>query len=172
MKFNTMRVRYNMRSNHSIVTGIASALCLFFSPLTVADSVTINECTIECQIKQIEAYFAALDRISLKNSNTDDIDALLALMHDDVKYIHVEYQANFNKESWRRAFIRNLKRGVYQDSNAEEMHMVRYIPGKNHIAVEYSHGERKVDGSWVPGELNLAVFGFKDGKISLIRELW
>lgn len=167
-----MKSSSNTKIHDIIFAGITGLASLLIPTLAFSKTDAAKECTTECQVKQVEAYFGALDKVSLKNSNAGDIDALLALMHDDVKYIHVEYQANFNKAIWRKAFMRNLQRGAYNDSEAEEMRLVRYIPGKNHLAVEYSHGERKRDGRWVAGDLNLAVFGFTEGKISLIRELW
>ena len=96
------------------------------------------DCDSNCQLKQINAYFSALDVIGRKGSSIEDIDELLSLTHDDVKYIHVEYQANFTKQSWRKAFIRNLKRGAYQKSKENEMRILKTIFGKNYIAIEYS----------------------------------
>jgi hypothetical protein len=110
--------------------------------------------------------------VSRKNSTLNDIDLLLALTHDDVKYIHVEYEANFTKELWRKAFIRNLERGAYQNNANNEMHVLNSIFGKNHVAIEYSHGVIQPNGTWEKTEPLLVVFGFTNGKISLIKELW
>ncbi len=88
-----------------------SFTCLILSNIAIASS-----CDSICQLDQIKSYFAALDKVSRKYSSIEDIDSLLTLMHDNVKYIHVEYEANFDKESWRKAFIRNLKRGAYQNT--------------------------------------------------------
>ncbi|MEW6997417.1 nuclear transport factor 2 family protein [Colwelliaceae bacterium BS250] len=140
---------------------------LAFANLTFAES-----CDSSCQLSQINSYFAALDNVSRKNSSIKDIDSLLALTHQDVKYIHVEYQANFTKESWRKAFIRNLERGAYQNSDINEMRIINSIYGKNHTAIEYSHGVIQPDGTWQQTAPLLVIFGFTDGKISLIKELW
>ncbi len=144
-----------------------SFTCLFLSNIAVAST-----CESDCQLNQIKGYFIALDKISRKGSSNEDIDNLLALMHDEVKYVHVEYQANFNKTSWREAFIRNLKRGFYQNDDKNEMRVSNTIFGKNYTAIEYSHGLIQQDGSWQPSEPLLVLFGFKDGKISLVKELW
>lgn len=129
-------------------------------------------CDSICQLSQIKSYFLALDKVSLKNSSIKDIDSLLALTHDEVKYIHVEYEANFNKESWRKAFIRNLERGAYQKSVKNEQHILNSILGKNHIAIEYAHGVIQPDGTWQQAQPRLVIFGFTNEKISLIKELW
>ena len=44
--------------------------------------------------------------------------------------------------------------------------------GKNHIAIEYSHGVIQENNTWQQTEPLLVIFGFKGGKISLIKELW
>ncbi|WP_046006315.1 nuclear transport factor 2 family protein [Pseudoalteromonas rubra] len=130
------------------------------------------DCTTDCQLSKVNQYFDALDTVSYKGSTAADIDALINLMHDEVKYEHIEYQANFDKPAWRRAFLRNLESGRYDSATSREIRVLRTIPGKSHIAVEYAYGVNQADGSWQQQEPMLAVFGFKDGKISLIRELW
>jgi len=93
-------------------------------------------------------------------------------MHADVKYIHVEYEASFDKESWRKAFVRNLERDAYQNTNENEQRVLKAILGKNHVAVEYSHGVIQKDGTWQQKKPLLVLFGFTEGKISLVKELW
>lgn len=130
------------------------------------------ECKSECQLEQVKLYFAALDKVARKGSTSNDIDALLELTHENVKYIHVEYEANFDKKTWRNAFLRNLELGRYQNTEENEKRILRSISGKNYLAVEYSRGIVHSDGSWSGSEPLLALFGFTDGKISLIKELW
>ncbi|TMP27648.1 hypothetical protein CWB99_14375 [Pseudoalteromonas rubra] len=130
------------------------------------------KCDSHCQLSKVNQYFDALDTVSYKGSTVADIDALIGLMHDEVKYEHIEYQANFDKPAWRRAFLRNHESGRYDSETNREIRVLRTIPGKNHIAVEYAYGFNQADGSWQQQEPMLAVFGFKEGKISLIRELW
>ncbi len=142
-------------------------MCLILSNIATASS-----CDSTCQLDQIKSYFSALDKVSRKGLSIEDIDSLLALMHDNVKYIHVEYEANFDKESWRKAFIRNLKRGAYQNTVKNEKCIINSILGKNHIAIEYSHGVTQENGTWQQTEPLLVLFGFTEGKISLVKELW
>jgi len=144
---------------------------IFTSFITSKPTLAAN-CDSTCQLEQINSYFSALDIVSRKNSSINDIDSLLALTHDAVKYIHVEYQANFTKKSWRKAFIRNLDRGAYQNSPKNEIRVLNTIFGKNHTAIEYSNGVIQPDGTWKPTEPLLIIFGFNNGKISLIKELW
>lgn len=137
-----------------------------------AHNAMAQDCDEACQLSQVNAYFTALDKVARQGSSMSDIDALLALMDSSVKYIHVEYQADFDKASWRRAFKRQLELGNYQNSDRNEARIINSITGKNHIAIEYSHGLLDDDGNWQATDKYLAIFGFTNGKISLIKELW
>jgi len=140
--------------------------------LTFVKTVSASSCGSTCQLDLVNSYFKALDKIARKDSSIKDIDFLLGFTDDDVKYIHVEYQANFTKDSWRKAFIRNLERGAYQNNESNEIRVLSSILGKNHLAIEYSHGVIQADGIWQQTEPLLVIFGFTDSKISLVKELW
>jgi hypothetical protein len=131
-----------------------------------------KDCDTGCQMQQIDSYFKALDKISAKGSSIKEIDHFLSILHPDVKYIHVEYAASFDRTAWRQAFIRNLERGAYQNSNQSEQRVLTSIAGKNHVAVEYAHGVRLQDGTWQQQQPLLILFGFNAGQISLVKELW
>jgi len=131
-----------------------------------------KDCDEYCQLEQVKAYFFALDKVAKKGSTSSDVDALLALTHDDVKYIHVQYEANFTKDTWRKAFLRNIELGRYQKTDKNQIRILNSIEGKNHIAIEYSHGVIQANGKWEKTNKYLAIFGFTDGKLSLIKELW
>jgi hypothetical protein len=142
-------------------------VCLGFTNTSMAEN-----CDATCQLNLVNSYFSALDKVARKDSTHKDIDSLLSLTHENVKYIHVEYEANFSKNSWRKAFIRNLERGAYQNNKKNEMRILNSIAGKNYLAIEYSHGVIQADGSWQKTEPLLVIFGFTDSKISLVKELW
>ncbi len=140
--------------------------------LTFVKTASASSCGSTCQLDLVNSYFNALDKIARKDSSIKDIDFLLGFTHDDVKYIHVEYQANFTKDSWRKAFIRNLELGAYKKNETNEIRVLSSISGKNHLAIEYSHGVIQADGVWQQTEPLLVIFGFTDSKISLVKELW
>jgi len=148
-----------------IITGILALLATMQTAFA-------QECNSDCQLQQVNSYFLALDKVSRKGSTAEDIEALLSLTHDDVKYIHVEYEANFTKETWRKAFLRNLAKDSYQHTDKNQIQILQSIAGKNHLAVEYSHGVIQPDGQWKKSKQKLVLFGFTDGKLSLIKELW
>ncbi|WP_338294161.1 hypothetical protein [Planctobacterium marinum] len=137
-----------------------------------AFSANATDCDNACMLQQAEKYFQALDRVAKRGSTQQDIDNLIALMHDSVKYEHIEYGADFDKKAWAEAFARQLKKGAYQNGPENEIRILNVIYGKTHAAVEYSHGLRKEDGTWQPDMKMFALFGYTDNKISLIREYW
>lgn len=142
-------------------------ICVVFSNTSFA-----LQCDSKCQLSLINAYFAALDNVSRKGSTIEDINSLLKLTHDQVQYIHVDYEANFNKQTWRKAFVSNLERGAYQNSDKNRIRVTNVIYGKNHVAIEYAHGVIQDDGIWQQSDPLLVIFGFTEGKISLVKELW
>ena len=144
--------------------------CLSF--IILSYSSMAKDCDEYCQLEQVKAYFFALDKVAKKGSTSSDVDAILALTHDDVKYIHVQYEANFTKDTWRKAFLRNIELGRYQKTDKNQIRILNSIEGKNHIAIEYSHGVIQANGKWEKTNKYLAIFGFTDGKLSLIKELW
>jgi len=129
-------------------------------------------CDKQCKLEQVEIYFNNIDRVFKQDSSQQDIEAFIAHVHDEVKYQHPEYGADFNKKSWREAFLKQLQLGSYDSGPKDEARILNAIDGKQHMAVEYSYGKKQADGSWQAGKPFLALFGFKDGKISLVREYW
>jgi hypothetical protein len=132
---------------------------------------TADDCASDCMLQAVEAYFGALDEVSRRGSGVDDVDSLLELLDENVRYVHVEYEADFSRSEWRDAFVRNLQRGAYANGPQDETRILRSIPGKRHLAVEYSHGVVR-NGVWEAGDSYLALFEFAEGRISLVKELW
>ncbi len=133
-----------------------------------------KNCDGNCKEKLVRAYFNNLDVVFREGSNAEDIDALFQIFHPDVKYEHVEYQADFDFESWKEAFISNLNRGAYKKGANESIKITKMIHGKTHMAVEYGYGTIDNEGLWMPSENVglLILFGFKEDKISLVKEYW
>lgn len=133
-----------------------------------------GNCEKACQQKLVEDYFLFFDKVMKKGSTEKDIANLFALFHADVKYEHLEYEASFNREEWHEAFVANLKRGAYQAPESEAIKVSKLIFGKSHVAVEYQYGTLTDGINWQAKDNNglLALFGFKDSKIVLLREYW
>ena len=93
-----------MKPRHLLLT-----LAILLSPAASQAA----ECSEECQLAQVRAYFAQLDAVMRKGSSAADVDALFRLFDEDVKYQHIEYGADFDRAAWKEAFLRNLENGSY-----------------------------------------------------------
>lgn len=131
-------------------------------------------CDQECQKSVIETYFTQLAEIYRKGSTEADIDKLFGMLHQNVRYEHKTYDANFDCAGWRDAFVNNLKRGAYNKTMKDVIRIDQYIHGNNYAAVSYSYGLIDNSGVWQPsGDQELmAVFKFTDKQISLVQEYW
>ena len=121
----------------------------------------------------IHAYFEHLNRIFRSGSTMADVEALLALCNENIRYIHKEYEAEFNRTTWRQAFERHMQAGRYQGPADHCSTITLCIPGKGYFAIEYFYGKTK-EGQCQPKDSKrlLAIFKIENDKISQIEELW
>lgn len=139
-------------------------LLVALMPIILATAAHASEFNSHNMDRLTDQYFERLFKVFSAGSKASDVDALFGLMHDEVRYEHFEFQANFSKSEWYEAFLGNLERGAYQMTVDERIMKTNVIYGKSHAAVEYRYANKD--------EKLLILFGFKDGKISLVRELW
>ena len=132
------------------------------------------DCDQDCQKTLIEEYFTNLAKVYQQDSREADVNRLFELFDQNVKYEHLEYGANFERNEWITAFKNNQRRGAYSAGPKDSIRVENYIFGKSHVAVEYSYGEITNSGEWLPkGDQKLfALFGFNGSKIVLVREYW
>lgn len=131
-----------------------------------------EDCSADCQLVRVREYFVHLDAVLRKGSTVADIDALFRLFDESVRYEHLEYDASFDRESWRNAFIRNLENGSYKGEK-DRIRVLRSIHGGSHLAVEYAYGSEDAAGDWIQeGDGLLVLFGFNGDRIVLVREYW
>lgn len=114
--------------------------------------------------RQVESYLVDIVEIFVHGSATKDIDHFLSQLHEDIKYEHKEYEADFIMSEWRKAFNRQLELGFYKES--------RRMHEKKQAAVEYSYETYTQVGVLEKGLVKFALFGFKDDKVSLVGEYW
>lgn len=121
----------------------------------------------------ITQYFDRLDAVFRDGSTKDDIHDFLALMSDDVRYIHREYDADFTLTSWRAAFLRISANGGYNQPAEFCTAVTNIIAGKSHYAVEYKAGTTIEDGCEAEeSPPKLAIFTLDEQSIRRIEELW
>lgn len=155
-----------------------SIRCLGLSILmmwTICASASSNDCDSACKEAQIKSYFKRLSAVYKEGSTSADVDRLFELLAPDVRYVHKEYEANFERAEWRDAFIGNLKRGAYGKDESELIEVTKLIHGRRYSAVEYRYMRRRDDGTLEPADDQgglLALFGFDGERIALIEEYW
>lgn len=152
-----------------MIKTIKIVACLLFPSMAIAQPA---ECNNTCKQNAVETYLNNIVEIFEYGSTAADIDNFLAPLHEEIKYEHKEYGADFDKDKWRKAFIRQLERGFYSETKPMQGKILNIIYGKNHAAVEYSYGTIDEKGAWVKDHVKFALFGFKNGKVSLVREYW
>lgn len=152
---------------------VASALLITLSGFLSADAIAENDCSMQQVPEPIRSYFERLDAVARTGSTKDDIEKLLSLMTDDVRYVHGNYQANFNLVSWRAAFYRIYDNNGYAAPEQSCTKITNSIAGKSHYAIEYTAGENQ-SGTCVATDqpLKLIIFSLNGEHIQRIEELW
>lgn len=100
------------------------------------------------------------------------VEDVMALMHEDMRYIHLEYGADFDKAAMLEGYKRRIARAATRGSKVT---IHKHITGKNIVIIEASGTyERKVDDGWQPRSYDghVTTYEFKDGKIWRVREYW
>jgi hypothetical protein len=118
-------------------------------------------------------YFSAIEIIFRRGSTENDVERLFELVSEDVRYIHETYEAEFERDPWREAFLRNVRSSSYSEPADFCIRVTNFIPGNGYAAVEYEYGRTDSNLCVARGDGRmLALFATRDGKIRLIRELW
>lgn len=154
---------------------LQAALFVTLSTMALSIHAASPTCDAACKEAQINAYFERLSGVYREGSSSADIDRLFALFAPNVRYAHLEYDANFERAEWKDAFIGNLERGAYKKDENELIEVTEIIHGRSHSAVEYRYMRRTKDGKLEPADDQgglLALFGFEGNQIVLIEEYW
>lgn len=154
---------------------LGSVLFVTLSMMALCAHAAPSACDAACKEAQINAYFDRLSGVYRDGSARADIDRLFDLFAPNVRYAHLEYDANFERAEWKEAFIGNLERGAYKKDKNELIEVTEIIHGRSHSAVEYRYMRRTKDGELEPADDQgglLALFGFEGKQIVLIEEYW
>lgn len=118
----------------------------------------------ELQAKVVEITDAQ-NRVMMRGSTTADVDELFSLYTPDFIYIHEVYGGTYTRDELRANTVRALEAGRY-GLTEPRYRVISTIPGHNGIAVEREEVSRGV------AKRHLAVFEFRDDKVSRIIEYW
>lgn len=147
----------------------AAMLFFVFSTQVSADT----HCDSQCQLTLIKDYYQKINLSVVQQSTTENVDVFLGSLHEDVVYLHEEYEAKFDKTIWRKAFLRQMERGGYANTVEANTVLKSVIHGYQTAAVEFvSQYRNQEDTEVTSSPSRLAIFKFKDSKIVFIQDHW
>lgn len=118
----------------------------------------------------VRSFIRASGEVSQRGM--DAVADVMALMHEDMRYIHLEYDADYDKAAMLDGYKRRIARAATRGSNVT---INNHITGKNIVIVETSGTyEYKGEGGWEPGSFDghVTTYEFRDGMIWRVREYW
>jgi hypothetical protein len=118
----------------------------------------------ELKAKVVEIT-AVQNQVMLQGSTARDVDKLFAHYSDDFVYRHDAYGGNYSKDELYANTLRLLAMGKYNKTEPR-YRILSQVPGHNAIAVQ----RQEVHKGAVKN--HLAVFEFRDDKVTKIIEYW
>jgi ketosteroid isomerase-like protein len=118
----------------------------------------------------LNQYYKLNLKVFQQNSTLKDIDNIFELFTDDFTYVHPKYGGIYSREDLYDGYKRNQKNGGY-DGSVMDIKIENIIYGLNAITVS-KRFITKQEGKRVEGNEQMALFEFKNGKISKIKEYW
>lgn len=142
---------------------------LFFSLITLVASFSHAADPRVLSQAELKAKLAVVtdvqNKVMMHGSTVADVDALFSLYTNDFVYVHEVYGGIYTRDELYKNTIRALERGSYAMTEPRYT-IVSMIPGYNGIAVE------RQEISKGTAKRHLAVFEFRDDKVSKITEYW
>ncbi|MDW3195490.1 MAG: nuclear transport factor 2 family protein [Cytophagales bacterium] len=114
----------------------------------------------------IDEYYQLNVKVFQVGSTVADIDKVFSLFTDDFEYVHPKYGGTYSRQDLYNGYVRNQKNGGY-DGSVTDVKVLRRIAGLNAVVTEKIFVTR--EGDETP---QMALFEFRDGKISRIKEYW
>ena len=118
----------------------------------------------------LDQYYKLNLKVFQADSTPEDVDNIFELFTEDFTYVHPQYGGVYTRENLYNGYMRNQSNGGY-DGSVVDIRVENKIMGLNAIAVNKRFIKNE-DGKIVEGEAQMALFEFRDGKISRIYEYW
>lgn len=118
----------------------------------------------------LNQYYKLNIKVFQQNSTLTDIDNIFDLFTDDFTYVHPKYGGVYTREDLYNGYKRNQENGGY-DGSVVDIKVEKIIYGLNAITVSKRFITKEHD-KVVEGEEQMALFEFKNGRISMIKEYW
>lgn len=118
----------------------------------------------ENDIRQlVERVNDAQNRMMMRGSGAAEVEAMFDLYTEDFTYVHEAYGGVYTRQALHGNSVRFAKAGEYQFTE-DRYRILHILPGHDAAAVQRLESNS--------GNRHLAVFEFKDGKVSKIVEYW
>jgi hypothetical protein len=145
-------------------------ITLFFSGLHFAHAQQSNLTHKDSLNYVLNQYYELNLKVFQQNSTLKDIDKIFGLFTDDFTYVHPNYGGVYTREDLYKGYKRNQEIGGY-DGSIIDIKIENIIYGLNAITVS-KRFITKENSKMVEGDEQMALFEFKNGKISMIKEYW
>ena len=146
---------------------IAFSFLLFTGSLQAQNATPAHKDSLNAVVDE---YYRLNLAIFQANSTPDQIDQVFELFTDDFVYEHPKYGGTYSRENLYNGYKRNQANGGYDGSVMDVLEYTR-ITGLNAVVVERSYVRRE-DNGIKPGEKQMTLFEFREGKIKRIFEYW
>lgn len=134
--------------------------------LLLATAVGAQEDTAlsEADIRQlVERVNDAQNRMMMRGAGATEVNAVFDLYTEDFTYVHEAYGGVYTRQELHGNSVRFAEAGEYQFTE-DRYRILHILPGHDAAAVQ------RLESS--SGNPHLAVFEFKEGKVSRIIEYW
>ena len=118
----------------------------------------------------LEKYYELNLKVFQAGSKPEDIDNIFNLFTDDFTYVHPKYGGVYTRQDLYNGYKRNLKKGSY-NGRVIDIKITNRIIGLK-VATVNKRFIKKEDNQIKEGNEQMALFEFRDGKISKIVEYW
>lgn len=118
----------------------------------------------------VNEYYRLNLAVFQANSTPEQIDQIFGLFTDDFVYEHPKYGGTYSREDLYNGYKRNQANGGYDGSVMDILEFTR-ITGLNAVVVERSYVTKGESGA-KPGDKQMTLFEFRQGKIKRIFEYW
>lgn len=153
-----------MKLNHILIA------TLLFGGLYLAQAQQSNLTHKDSLNFALNQYYKLNLKVFQQNSTLEDIDNIFELFTDDFTYVHPKYGGVYTREDLYNGYKRNQNNGGY-DGSVIDIKIENSIYGLNAITVSKRFITNE-NGKVVEGDEQMALFEFKNGKISRIKEYW
>lgn len=145
-------------------------ICLGTSSLSPVEAQEVTQEHQDSLNAIVTQYYNLNIKIFQANSTPEDIDELFEIFTNDFTYVHPKYGGTYTREDLYNGYKRNQANGGY-DGSVTDIEVLNKIVGLNAVVTQ-KRFISKENGDTKPGEPQMTLFEFREGKIARIFEYW